>query len=275
MTITSLMVVIDPTKEDQRTFTHGLRSALITGAKMNLYVCLNDACCDINSTQNVELRNPVIANYQERLGQLVEQAKAQGVEASSEVDWADDWPRAIVKAAQRNKSDMMFKASHDHGLAERGMRETSDWIVLRNSPCPVLIVKEYRDWSHRRVLAAINTHSEDAAHVALNEAIIEFSRRLADSYGSDVHFVTAFKGRFQEPNSEELATQCGVPVGQIHCAEGWPEDIIKETADRLEVDLIVIGNVGRTGMVASAIGNTAEKLLDQTHSDVLVINQKE
>lgn len=279
MTIASIMVVIDPTKEDQSAFSHGLRSALMTGAKLNLYVCLNDACCgtdseqDANSEQKAEQKTAAIAGYQQQLGKLLEQAEAQGVEATSEVDWQDDWSHAIVKAAQRNKSDMMFKASHDHSRAERGMRETSDWVVLRSSPCPVLIVKEHRDWSHRRVLAAINANSEDAAHIALNEAIVEFSRRLAESYGSEVHFVTAYKGRFQEPNSQELAAQCAVPVEQIHIAEGWPEDIIKETADHLEVDLIVIGNVGRTGMVASAIGNTAEKLLDQTHSDVLVVNQ--
>lgn len=280
MTIASIMVVINPTKEEQGSFSLGLRSALITGAKLNLYVCLNAASCGIDSElgahseQQAEQKNAALASYQDRLEKLVGQAESQGVSATSEVEWDDDWSHAMVKAAQRNKSDMMFKTSRDHSRAERGMRETSDWVVLRTSPCPVLMVKEHRDWSHRRVLAAINTHSEDVAHIALNRAIVEFSGRLAEAYGSEVHFVTAYKGRLQEPNSDELAAQCGVPGEQIHIAEGWPEDIIKETADRLEVDLIVIGNVGRTGMVASAIGNTAEKLLDQTHSDVLVINQK-
>lgn len=280
MSIASIMAVINPTQQEQGSFDLGLRSALITGAELNLYVCLNDASCGIDSAQsadseqNAETKAAALASYREQLDDMVKQAEAQGVKTSSEVEWNNDWSHAIVKAAQRNKSDMMFKTSRPHSRAERGMRETSDWVVLRSSPCPVLMVKGHRDWSHRRVLAAINSHSEDAAHIALNEAIVAFSGRLAEAHGSEVHYVTAYKGRFQEPNSDELAAQCGVPVEQIHSAEGWPEDVIKEAAERLEVDLIVIGNVGRTGMVASAIGNTAEKLLDQTHSDVLVINQK-
>lgn len=274
MTITSIMVVIDPTKEEQSAFSQGLRSALITGASLNIYACLNDRSCGIDSRQDEQQKNTTTAGYQERLGKLVAEAKAQGVQANLEVEWQDDWAHAIVKAAQRNHSDMIFKASQEHTRAERGMRETSDWVVLRTSPCPVLIVKAYRDWEHRRVLAAINTHSEDAAHIALNEAIVEFSSRLATSYNSEVHYVTAYRGRLQEPDRMQLAAKCAVPEQHIHIAEGWPEDVIKDTADALEVDLIVIGNVGRTGMVASAIGNTAEKILDQTHSDVLVVNQK-
>lgn len=280
MSITSIMAVINPTQQEQGSFDLGLRSALITGAELNLYVCLNDATFGIDgeasadSEQNAETKTAALASYQEKLDEMVKQAEAQGVKASSEVEWDNDWSHAMVKAAQRNKSDMMFKTSRPHSRAERGMRETSDWVVLRSSPCPVLMVKGHRDWSRRRVLAAINIHSEDKAHIELNKAIAEFSGRLAEAYGSEVHYVTAYKGRLQEPNSDQLAAQCRVPVEQIHSAEGWPDDIIKETAERLEVDLIVIGNVGRTGMVASAIGNTAEKILDQTHADVLVINQR-
>ncbi len=280
MSIASIMVVINPTTAEQRGFDLGLRSALITGAKLNLYVCLSEANCGTEgepsaaSEHNADSKDFALASYQQRLDELVKQAEAEGVKASSEVEWDNDWSHAIVKAAQRNKSDMMFKTSRDHSRAERGMRETSDWVVLRSSPCPVLMVKGHRDWSHRRVLAAINTGSEDAAHIALNNAIIEFSSRLAEAYGSEVHYVTAVKNQQPAADNYVLAAQCSVPVTQIHSAEGWPEEVIKETADRLEADLVVIGNVGRKGMVASAIGNTAEKLLDQTRSDVFVINGK-
>lgn len=159
MTIASIMVVINPTTEEQRGFDLGLRSALVTGAELNLYVCLNDASCGINSEQNADTKATALASYQQRLGELVKQAAAEGVKACSEVEWDNDWSHAIVKAAQQNNSDMIFKTSRDHSRAERGIRETSDWVVLRTSPCPVLMMKGHRDWSHRRVLAAINTRS--------------------------------------------------------------------------------------------------------------------
>ena len=38
-------------------------------------------------------------------------------------------------------------------------------------------------------------------------------------------------------------------------------------------NLLVIGTVARTGIVGRVVGNTAEKILDQTESDVLVISR--
>ena len=48
--------------------------------------------------------------------------------------------------------------------------------------------------------------------------------------------------------------------------------MICETADELEADLIIIGTVGRSGIKGTVIGNTSEKLLDHTQSDLLVLN---
>ena len=52
---------------------------------------------------------------------------------------------------------MIFKSSFEHSAVERELRQTSDWTLLRMAPCPVLMVKNYHDWQHRRVLAAVLT----------------------------------------------------------------------------------------------------------------------
>ena len=66
---------------------------------------------------------------------------------------------------------MIFKNSFDHSAVQRELRPTSDWTLLRRAPCPVLLVKNYHDWKHRRVLAAINPLSTEPAHVKLNNRI--------------------------------------------------------------------------------------------------------
>ena len=56
-----------------------------------------------------------------------------------------------------------------------------------------------------------------------------------------------------------------------HLVEGRAGDVIAEVAGRLEVDLIVIGTVGRTGVPGFLIGNTAERVLDSVECSVLTL----
>jgi universal stress protein E len=48
--------------------------------------------------------------------------------------------------------------------------------------------------------------------------------------------------------------------------------VIRDVAAELEVDLIIVGTVARDGIKGRVVGNTCERLLDQTHSDLLVLN---
>ena len=69
-----------------------------------------------------------------------------------------------------------------------------------------------------------------------------------------------------------MSELCGAPVEHIHVVEGAPAAAVTGTADELEVDLIIIGTVGRTGIKGQVIGNTSERILDHTEADVLVLN---
>jgi len=51
----------------------------------------------------------------------------------------------------------VFKYSFTHNVAQRGARDSGDWLLMRLAPCPVLMVKNVRDWSSRRVLGAVNS----------------------------------------------------------------------------------------------------------------------
>ena len=46
----------------------------------------------------------------------------------------------------------------------------------------------------------------------------------------------------------------------------------RQVADDIEADLILIGTVGRSGIKGTIVGNTSERLLDHTASDLLVLN---
>lgn len=56
-----------------------------------------------------------------------------------------------------------------------------------------------------------------------------------------------------------------------HLIQGPAQQVIPQTAERLGVDLVVMGTLGRTGVAGFFIGNTAEMVLEQLKCSVLAI----
>lgn len=267
MPLNKILVVIDPTREDQPAFERGLDSARLTGARLHLYVCLD-------RETDEKTRNTEAEKFARLLDSFIGRCEADGVEANTELDWADrdGWSKQVVVSAARASASMIFKNSFSHADVQREMRSTSDWTLMRLAPCPVLMVKDHSDWRHRRVLAAIYHQSTDEAHIKLNSQIISFAQRFTDAYGSDAHFLNAFQDKNHRPDPSELARVCGAPVEHVHVLENTPAAAISELAEQLGVDLIIIGTVGRSGIKARMVGNTSERILDHTLADVLVLN---
>jgi len=265
MPLSRIMVIIDPTTEPQPAFERALDSARLTGASLHLYLC-------VNSSYGASSHEEARFRYRSLLEQMSQRALDDGVEAICEIDWAQDWRQQAVAAAARCSASMVFKNSFDHSDVQREMRCTSDWALLRLSPCPVLMVKNFQDWNQRRVLAAINPHSTDEAHIKLNHQIISFAQRFSTAYGSDAHFVTAYQDRNHTPEANALSDSCGASLDYIHIRQGKAADVISEVASEINADLIIIGTVGRDGIKGRVLGNTCEKVLDHTQADVLVLN---
>jgi universal stress protein E len=265
MSLNKIMVVIDPTTEQQPAFERALDSARLTGAQLHLYLC-------VNSGYGASTHEEAKQQHRDQLENMSRRALADGVETICEVDWAEDWRRQAVSAAARCSASMVFKNSFDHSNVQREMRTTSDWTLLRLSPCPVLMIKNHHNWKHRRVLAAINSRSTDEAHIKLNHQIVSFAQSFSDAYGSDAHFVSAYQDRNHIPEARELSENCGVALDCIHIREGSAAEVISEIAAEVDADLIIIGTVGRDGIKGRVLGNTSEKVLDHTRADVLVLN---
>jgi nucleotide-binding universal stress UspA family protein len=57
----------------------------------------------------------------------------------------------------------------------------------------------------------------------------------------------------------------------VHLLKGDPADVIAEFAKARQVDLIVMGTVGRAGLPGLLIGNTAESILQRADCSVLAV----
>ena len=72
---------------------------------------------------------------------------------------------------------------------------------------------------------------------------------------------------------EELKEKAGYDINiSLRVAEGHPADVILEIAKEEDVDLIVMGSSGKTGLDRFIIGSVAEKVVKGAKCAVLVVH---
>lgn len=72
---------------------------------------------------------------------------------------------------------------------------------------------------------------------------------------------------------KDIKREKNVNVGiRTITVEGFPADTILEVAEKEDVDLIVIGSSGRTGLQKFLMGSVADKVVKTAKCDVLVVH---
>jgi len=267
MEFNTILVVFDPTRSEQPALQRAADIAKIADCRLHVFASIH-AGIDRGADKAAEIKRHLAAQ-REVLGRAVAPILSQGIQVSTEVEWDKDWCGAVVRASVRNSADVVFKSSYQHSNRERILNRTSDWTLIRECLCPVLLVKEGHQRDMRRVLAAIDIRSGRGSYEKLNSHIIDFSRRVMDGRDAEVHFINAFKDLKAVPDRNALMKSCGVDSDRVHIQMGEPEDVIVREARALDASLVVVGNSARSGLSAVINGNTVEKVLDRLECDVL------
>ena len=144
----------------------------------------------------------------------------------------------------------------------------------------------------------VPTDGSDTANVAVSHAI-----DLASKYGATVHALYVVdpdwlayslgseqldrirQGNFGEMDDVEAdaAEATGVVAEQARdhgldvveeVRGGTPHDIITSYADTQDIDLIVIGSHGRSGVRRALLGSVTERVLRSSHVPTLVVDEQ-
>ena len=70
-----------------------------------------------------------------------------------------------------------------------------------------------------------------------------------------------------------LMEECSIfpRADNVHLVEGNIAEIMEHIRERLRIDVLVMGSVGRAGIPGFILGNTAEKILNQINCTVLAV----
>lgn len=167
--------------------------------------------------------------------------------------------------------------------------------LQRKSPCPVWAIRPSRA-RKRRILAAVDT---DPDHHGLDHRILAAARWLARP-GDRLHVVTAWEllGESTLRDSpfigsgpeavDELMAQCerdhrttledlvaehdfsDVDL-HLHVEHGVAAHVIVDQVGDHDINQLVMGTIGRTGIPGFVIGNTAEQLLTEVQCAEFVV----
>lgn len=293
-----ILAVIEADSQQQKSLDRALLIASKTGASVTAFLTIYDFSYEMTTMLSVDeretMRQAVVDDRTEWLADIVQPiVSKQSISIDIKVVWHNRPFESVIYEVIDNTYDLVVKGTHEHDSLKSVIFTPTDWHLLRKLPVPLLLVKDH-DWpDDGNILAAIDVGAEDAEHHNLNNKITQLSLSLGDVLNGHASLVNSYPGTpvniaIEIPEFDPLSytesvkkhhldamekhnSQFEISANRIFVEEGLPEDVIPMVASNIDAELVIVGTVGRTGITAALIGNTAEHIIDSLNCDVLAI----
>ena len=211
-----------------------------------------------------------------------------GQKVSLKVVWEKNIDRWVHRQCSAGKYLGVVKTGN---RSENLVHTSTDWQLLRECPAPVLLVSEKKWHRVKPVLVTLDLASDVATKKKLNSKVLGHGKALAEALGVDLEIITAIEiptllsdldlvdpiayvkeaREGMQAAIRKLSAEHGIPEKAFRQKRGPIEKVITSHAAKVRAQIVVMGTVGRTGVKARLLGNTAEKVLRHMRTDVLAI----
>ncbi|MGQ0286242.1 universal stress protein UspE [Pasteurellaceae bacterium 22721_9_1] len=302
MKFNNILVVLNPENEKQYGLARAVR--LVKEQKsenpvnitvfLPIYDLSYEMSALLSSEERQEMHQTVITQRQKELQPYLDKYADPMINFRPVVVWNSNEAEAIAAEIENQNYDLVVKYTKEEESLTSLFITPMDWQLLRKCPTPLLMVRD-GDWKHqRRILVAVNVSGDEEYHEQFNKELVSLSMDLADQLErGNIHLVSAYpptpmniaidlpefhtaeyinslRGQHLL-NMKALRQHFGISEDHTHVREGFPEEIIPEVAKELEAELVVLGTVGRTGLSAALLGNTAEHVISKLKCNLLAI----
>lgn len=268
--LNKVFVVVDPTTDNQVALSN---AAWLARQNSSVALHVYEAVYSSDSSKDpVALERVELARHTAWVESLVRPIREAGTPVDTQVQWTADWRASLAPAARNVGADLILKAASVHSGAGRRLLKTSDWMLLREAHCPVYLIKRDAIEAGAKVLVAMDIAREDDLHSSLNDKVLDYGKLLVEAIpGASLHAVNAYSSSVSFVYQPDVADKAGVERVNAHAVEGAPDKVIPEVADEIDASIVVIGTAARDGIKAAMVGNTAEKVLDALHTNILTV----
>jgi nucleotide-binding universal stress UspA family protein len=241
-----------------------------------------------------ELTRMMVKRRKTQLAKITETVNNLGIKAKTLVVAGHNYLE-IIRQVINNSQDLVMKLSPAKGDGFTSV----DLHLMRKCPCPLWIIKSGPKSQHKHILATLDLAQEEQQQGALmNRLIMDLATSLAileqaklevlccwSLYGEesirDNVFLNISDEELEELiRSEELVNRSHLDdlcasYTQLeykkHLVKGDPKECIPAFVSSNNIDTVVMGTVGRTGIPGLLMGNTAETVLQAIDSSVITV----
>lgn len=292
-----LVAVKDPSARTMPAVRKAAQLARASGATLELFHALSETVL----VDALEARRESLREYEQhrhaqvmkRLEAVARRIRKHGIEVTTGAAWDYPASEAVVRHALRSNADLIVAERHASRHVAGWMLAYTDWELLREAPCPVLLVKQSRPWHRPVVMTAVDPFHAHAKPARLDLALLHAGARMATDLRGKLRIVhcvppamivsaalaqapvvidngEATMARARKALAAEVA-RLPLPSHQIRVLQGPAREALPQAAKALGADLVVMGALSRSGLRRLFVGNTAEAVLDALPCDVLVI----
>lgn len=242
----------------------------------------------IPKAEQAEVRTRLMREREQVVQARIDKFSTPGQSVSQEVFWEKDIVGWIKDTCAKGDFQAVIKTGR---RTESLVHSSTDWQLLRECSVPVLIVAEKKWHRTKPVLVALDMGSSLDTKRALNHKVLAAGKFLAQALEVELRIITAieiptflsdldlvdpiaFSKEAREemlPHLQELAAAHDIPEESFQFKRGPVEKVITSRAAKVRAQMVVMGTVGRTGVKARLLGNTAERVLHLLRTDVLAI----
>lgn len=259
----NVLVVIDPSQQSHPALERALllakRPASGISAKMVFVV---------TPFKHTLQQTPAVLCSSEWLKEHIhDQLSESHVDYSVILGWGSSSNDIIIEAAKEIKATLTIAPYYE----QSGGRILSDerWKLLRESTNPVLIASRPAEQHTGRMLCTLKTQDPDNAE--RDTRMLATAAKFTDIFGLEAHIVNSYDDSMEYPDRAKIAALANVPNERIHVKQGEPEDVICDTANAINADIILIASQQHKGLRGALRGNTIEKIIQRVDRDILMI----
>ncbi len=240
------------------------------------------------------------SQMEEELARLKALAWAEGISADTLI--VPGRPRvAIHQVVKDHGIDLVIKLADTSGVLARNQLTGNDLALLRKCSAPVLMMADRNQLAEftGKIMVAMDAGDPDAEAFELNKRLLQYGVYLAAQEHAELHLVSIWglpennhalkmlsdeelyelqeitRARYQR-KLDDIIAAVGVNEREaslsihIHLLKGMPSREIQTLANEINVDLIVMGTLGRhsKGILMS---NTAENILNGVYCSILAV----
>ncbi|WP_299734330.1 universal stress protein [uncultured Endozoicomonas sp.] len=271
--IKRVLVVVDSRKDQQLALARAAQICRIAKAAMHILAPNPKAC----------------AESMTRLEAMAKPLMEEGLEVYLHETWSGSVIDTIIHIRQMERCHLVVKDAKLMTTLQKACGTAEDWSLLRRSRVPVLLVQTEGTWQNGAMVASINADPRDYYHSILNQAILQYANDFANGFSATLHLASAHPtvmmaiqdhgdGKVDKDHhmrqSKEYADEYGLEEKNLHVRPGPTESMVPELIEEIDAKLLILGTHARKGISAIAIGNTAEQLIADVKTDILILQPK-